>query len=310
VALATLLLSLCLWIFSGWTALNRQFPLALGMEFWSYLLLIPSLGLGLRLCRTDLRRQLLGLGLAALLMVLNASPVVNWLGIPSLGPHPEGLRVMSYNIWTYNYDYDAIVQSIQQEHPDILFLTEISEDAMGELQRRLNYPYRDRSSAGSNAFFSRYPLLSVTPDYPNVSDHGKTFSLVARIQTETEILTVIGFHPPIPLARSSFAVRNQQFERLAPYLRQLQGQVVVLGDFNTSPWSPYLQQFEQASRLSSATRGHWIVATWSYQSAWPFLFAKLPIDHIEIRGFTCVDAWTGRANGSDHRPVIAVLKPT
>lgn len=280
------------------------------MELWPYFLVFPGLGLILRLWKPQLRQQYLGLGLAALLMVMTAAPVVGWLGLPSLGSHPDGLRVMSYNIWAYNRDYEAIRQSIQKEDPDILFLTEIGKTAMGALQRRLDYPYSARSPAGANAFFSRYPLLSVTPEYTNVSDHGKNFSLVARIQTDTEIITVIGFHPPIPLTRSSFAVRNQQFERLAPYLRELQGRVIVMGDFNTPPWSPYFHDFEQAAYISSVTKGHWIWATWSFHSAWPLILAKLPIDHVETRGFKGIDAWSGHANGSDHRPIIAVLKPT
>lgn len=308
VALTLLSLSLLLWIYFHWAGLNRLFPLAIGMEFWPYLLLIPGLGLGLRLTLPKLRRQILGLGLAMLLLVLNAAPVMHWLGVPALENSPEGLKVMAYNVWLYNDDYEAIQRSIEQENPDILFLTELSGAAMQTLRDRLDYPYSARSTVGTNAFFSRYPLLSVSSKYPHVDAHGQTFSFIARIQAETEVLTVVGFHPPIPLTRSSFAVRNQQFRRLAPYLRQLQGRVIVLGDFNASPWSPYLQQFEQEADLVSATQGHWIWATWSYHSQLPLRLAKLPIDHVEVRGFQSVGAWTGHAGGSDHRPVIAVLK--
>ncbi|WP_235108875.1 endonuclease/exonuclease/phosphatase family protein [Acaryochloris sp. 'Moss Beach'] len=217
--------------------------------------------------------------------------------------------MMSYNIWTQNQDYDAIQLSIQREKPDILFLTEITLSAMRDLENRLEYPYSQRSNRGSNAFFSRYPILSTTPEYPNATDHGLTFSLVAQIQTPQEILTVVGIHPPIPLTRSSFAVRNQQFERLAPFIRQVPNRVIVLGDFNTSPWSPYFDQFLQEADLSSATRGQGIWATWSYAPTWFHWFAKIPIDHITSRGFDCIDAWAGLANGSDHQPIVAELKP-
>ena len=310
IALATLLLSGCLWGFYCWPVVNHPFPFALGREFWPYLCLIPLGGLGFRVLHPDLRRQRLGLGLAALILAINVAPWFHWLGLPAFGPHPQGLRVMSYNILSSNRDYPAIQHSVQQESPDILFLTEISEEAMGELQDRLDYPYSERTTIGANAIFSRYPLLSVTPEYPNVSDHGKNFSLVAQVQTAQEMLTVIGIHPPIPLTRSSFIVRNQQFEHLSPFIRQISSRVIVLGDFNTSPWSPYFHQFERDSDLSSATQGHWIFATWNFELAWPQLFAKLPIDHVAIRGFDCLDAWTGSASGSDHRPIIAVLKPS
>lgn len=308
-ALITLLLSLCLWLYSLWPALNHPFPLALGKEFWPYLCFIPGLGFGLRLCHRTLRRQYLRLGLATLLLLLMTAPWLQWIGLPTWGPHPEGLRVMSYNIWVHNLDFAAVQQSIQQENPDILFLTEISVSAMREMENRLDYPYRQRSIWGNNAFFSRYPLLSVTAEYPNVTDHGLNFSLVAQVQTPQEILTVIGIHPPIPLTRSSFAVRNQQFERLAPFIEQITNRVIVIGDFNASPWSVYFRQFLEGADLASATRGHGIWATWNYEFAFPHLLAKIPIDHIASRGFDCIDAWAGHANGSDHRPIVAVLEP-
>lgn len=310
IAQTTLILSLGLYIFYLCPFINRSFPLALGMEFWPYVCVIPCFGLGFRLFQPDLRGQRLGLGLASLVLVLSFTPWFHWLGMPSIGTKPAGLRMMSYNIWTQNQDYDAIQLSIQREKPDILFLTEITLSAMRDLENRLEYPYSQRSNRGSNAFFSRYPILSATPEYPNVTDHGLTFSLVAQIQTPQEILTVVGIHPPIPLTRSSFAVRNQQFERLAPFIRQVPNRVIVLGDFNTSPWSPYFNKFLQEADLSSATRGQGIWATWSYETSLLHWFAKIPIDHITSRGFDCIDAWAGRANGSDHRPIIAELKPS
>lgn len=309
IALITLLLSLCLWIYSVWPALSHPFPLALGKEFWPYLCLIPSLGVGFRLCCRKLRRQHLRLGFASLLLVLIAAPWLQWVGLPSWGPHPEGLRVMSYNIWAHNLDFAAIQQSIQQENPDILFLTEINASAMGEMESRLDYPFHQHSTSGNNAFFSRFPFISVTAEYPNVTEHGLNFSLVAQVQTPEEILTVIGIHPPIPLPRSSFEVRNQQFERIAPFIQTITNPVIVMGDFNTSPWSTYYRQFLQAADLSSATQGKGIWATWNYESKLPYLLAKIPIDHIASRGFDSIEAWAGHASGSDHRPIVAVLKP-
>ena len=57
IALAMLLLSLGLWIFFCWTEINEQFPFAIAMEFWPYFLVIPALGLGLRLSNRRLRQQ-------------------------------------------------------------------------------------------------------------------------------------------------------------------------------------------------------------------------------------------------------------
>ncbi|WP_235108874.1 hypothetical protein [Acaryochloris sp. 'Moss Beach'] len=55
IAQTTLILSLGLYIFYLCPFINRSFPLALGMEFWPYVCVIPCFGLGFRLFHPDLR---------------------------------------------------------------------------------------------------------------------------------------------------------------------------------------------------------------------------------------------------------------
>ena len=284
-------------------------PISLLTEVWPYLLVVPVGGWVLQVVKPALRKRYVLLGIATLLLLLNSLPVLNWYGLPQGGNHAAGgLRVMTYNVWIYNENYSAVQDVIQKEDPDILLLTEISSQAMPILKDRLEYPYSYRTTGGNNALFSRYPILEATSDLLGVSAEGRTYNLVARLDIEGQPVTLIGIHPPIPALPKYFHVRNQQLDALAQYVQPLNGNVIVLGDFNATPWSPYLRGFEKSAKLENAGRGQGIYATWHYHSRLPKSFLKVPIDHIETRGYKSVHTWVGNAGGSDHRPIITVLE--
>ncbi|MEO0375628.1 MAG: endonuclease/exonuclease/phosphatase family protein, partial [Cyanobacteria bacterium P01_A01_bin.17] len=230
------------------------------LELWPYLCVFPLLSFLLLLWRP----HSIQLGIAALLLILSGSPVLTWVGLPDFRPTPEGVTVMSYNLWIDNPNADAIEQSILGEDPDILFLSEVSQPMMAELRSHLSYPYDYRTDGSNSALFSRYPFVEATTEDFGVKTRGRTFSLVAKLQLEQEIVTVIGVHPPVPIIKSFFHIRNQQLETFAQASRDVAGKMIVLGDFNSTPWSPYFQRFERQSQLQNAGRGQWIWATWYF----------------------------------------------
>ena len=279
------------------------------LELLPYLSSIALLGFAFVLPLPVLRTQRVRLGLTTLLLVLSWAPVLNWLGLPNLSTSSDGIRVMTYNIWIDNPKPDAIEQSIRHENPDILFLSEVTQAMMAELRSRLGYPYDYRTIGSNSALFSRYPILKATTDDFGVKTRGRTFNLVAKLQVENDIVTLIGVHPPVPVPQKFFHIRNQQLDTLAYTSRNIDGKLIVLGDFNTTPWSPYFQRFERRSQLKNAGRGHWIWATWYFNQTLKTRYIKIPIDHITTRGFKPLKTWTGITGGSDHKPLITVLKP-
>ncbi|MEO0536164.1 MAG: endonuclease/exonuclease/phosphatase family protein [Cyanobacteria bacterium P01_A01_bin.123] len=116
------------------------------------------------------------------------------------------------------------------------------------------------------------------------------------------------FHPPVPIRRNFFHIRNHQLDTLIRTSRKLDGKLIVLGDFNTAPWSPYFERFERQSQLQNTGRGQWIWATWYFNQTLKTRYIKIPIDHIMTRGFKSLKTWTGMTGGSDHKPLITVLK--
>ena len=76
---------------------------------------------------------------------------------------------------------------------------------------------------------------------------------------------------------------------------------MVVGDLNTSPWSPVFHDLLRASGLRDGRAGHGI------QPTWPSLFPLLwtPIDHCLVsRGLIVQRFQRGPYVGSDHFPLI------
>jgi endonuclease/exonuclease/phosphatase (EEP) superfamily protein YafD len=86
--------------------------------------------------------------------------------------------------------------------------------------------------------------------------------------------------------------------------RYRDGRVVMLGDFNTTPYSPIFPEVLKIGRLRDSALGFVPQTTW--QSRFP-LFG-LPIDHILVgHGVSVLDRHVGAGIGSDHFPIIADL---
>lgn len=77
---------------------------------------------------------------------------------------------------------------------------------------------------------------------------------------------------------------------------------VIVGDFNTVPWSPVLLQLTEERnlrRLNIGARTTWLS---------PLLFLGLPIDHALVSEAMMASAEVGPHIRSDHRPLIIRVK--
>ena len=98
--------------------------------------------------------------------------------------------------------------------------------------------------------------------------------------------------------------RNRQLNQLAAYVTEVEEPLLVCGDFNLSPYSPYFDRFAEATDLQDVRRNQGIGFSWP--SFMPL--AGIPIDHCWIRGPLAVDSVKRLDQfGSDHYPVHVSL---
>lgn len=261
------------------------------------LLLIPTflVSLLLRFLKTGI--------VCILALVLNAGAVVPlYCGGPANGDKTVG--IVTINIWgARNHNYDQAVQYVRTTNPDLICLNEITKTWMQELKTRLpDYPYRfDEGISGGSAVFSRLPIEKQNPpDGPKVRRYG----VRGVINIARQPVLLIAEHPPSPSKLSNWKNRNKEFERLISDVNQAKMPVVLIGDLNSTPWSPYFQNLRDGAQLVDSESGQGLQPSWSTRLCIPLV----PIDHCLMSGGLCTKRRiVGPDLGSDHLPVYVEL---
>ncbi len=216
----------------------------------------------------------------------------------------QTLKIMSFNVLVTNRNYQSVIGEIEKHAPDVVTIIEYSKTWEAQLKELKEiYPYaicEPRQSGYGVAIFSKYPLLDIQKHkLPAINIEIPFLSAVVSFDEQSIRLAAVHAYSPTSQARFSF--RNQQFTKVAELLGDSDISTIVIGDFNCTPWSPFLKDFQRKTGLSDTRRGFGNQATWPYQ--WKAL--RIPIDHAFISPDVCVhNRYVGNATGSDHLPII------
>ena len=136
-------------------------------------------------------------------------------------------------------------------------------------------------------------------DHPGNPVHPVKTRLAAHLNC------ALGLEPGQPL----LGVAQPLAVHLPVVLAQPRRRLIVVGDFNLTPWSFTLKRQDKALRLRRWTRAlaSWPAGKFSRIMAAPAPF--LPIDHVYAGSdWRAVRIERGPALGSDHRPVVVTLR--
>ncbi len=246
-----------------------------------------------------------GTGLIAWLVVaLNAGFLVPLVG--SGPPAPEGarrLRVFVANLNQDNLAYADIARAIVDSDADVVGLVEVGDRGLEELRRPLEpWPHRvehPRPDYFGLALYSKHRVV-IDDVIPQPVTEAPTLRAVLEVAGERVQFVLVHLPPPINADWS--AARDGHLAQLAKMREGTTGRLVLMGDFNATPWS---QGFRAAVRTAGFHRaGTGIGGTWPA----PLGRLGIPIDHVLLHGpITAVEARVGPDIGSDHLPVVAEL---
>lgn len=217
------------------------------------------------------------------------------------------LTVLSSNLLSSNTHYQAQLDIIATQNPDIIAFQEYSHvwDLVLSSQLSSNYPHSITEPLASNfgiAIYSKHPITDgavevfSTESFPAIS---------ADIQIGESTVRVMSVHPPPPAGTDIYLNRNQYMERIAQEADAQSGAVVVLGDFNATPWTSHFTDMLKTGSLRNASAG------FGFNPTWPTGQVRLyiPIDHILVNSKINVDHFeTIHLEGSDHRNVLGRLR--
>lgn len=222
-------------------------------------------------------------------------------------PAMHNVRFMLANVQGNNRNYSELIEAVKANNPDVVVLQEVNQYWWKNIEAlTAEYPnFKDvvRPGGSGLAFFSRYPIERAEVLTLDDSAHP---ALVCVIKIENTALSIFTLHPPTPMSARKFNYRNGQFAQTAEMLKNTAAPKMLIGDLNTTMWSPYFTELLENSGLRDARTGRGIYPSWNAHL--PSLLG-IPIDHcligekIEVENIT-----TGDYTGSDHRPLIIDLR--
>lgn len=215
-----------------------------------------------------------------------------------LNPGERAVRVAHFNSYFKNNDLDAIKQEVLRLDADIITMVEFTDEKMPLLDRlKARYPYHVECSnmwGCQLAIFSKFPLTGLKA---NAQWDGPPF-ISAAVGGPLQGLTVYGVHTTrFPHSRAQL----KQVTALVQSMESISGKLLVMGDFNATPFSRVTAIVAEGLGLDRLTS----LPTWPSTVELP----QLAIDHIFASKGTRVLAaqQIGHAAGSDHYPIVMTL---
>ncbi|HEV8369094.1 MAG TPA: endonuclease/exonuclease/phosphatase family protein [Pyrinomonadaceae bacterium] len=221
-------------------------------------------------------------------------------------PSSTQLRLLHVNVLKNNTNYAAVLQLVSTNNPDLVILQEVTDEWAEQTKLlRAAYPFWEIVSlpgGAGMAVFSRHAFADSQVLNLDSSTH---VAILARLNINEKPISVLAMHPPTPITPTKFKNRNLQFREAARLLNSIKGAKVLVGDLNTTMWSPYFTTLIRSSDLRDARLGFGLGTSWPMPLP-PFL--RLPIDHCLVSDDVQVDRLQiGPKIGSDHLPVIVDL---
>jgi endonuclease/exonuclease/phosphatase (EEP) superfamily protein YafD len=260
---------------------------------------------------------------AMLCAALNLACILPWsqlspgrIASPAAAAGPR-LKVLSLNVLAENHRTKWVKRLLRDAEADVVALQEMTT-YWGEQLEPLRdlYPYATPSLGGSQhdvVILSKHPIVEaeVLPVPEDSVPSPVSAPVRAVIAVDGQEVAVYAVHPETPRSLEQWQRRNAQLAWLAGAIRQRDGDRprLVLGDFNTPPWSPFFRDLLAGAGLRDAGGGGLRQPTRQPRLLAPRLaWLGAPVDHVlaspglRVAGFA-----VGRHVNSDHLPVIAEL---
>jgi vancomycin resistance protein VanJ len=228
---------------------------------------------------------------------------------PAAGPT---LTVLSFNTWSRNADAERIARVILEARPDVVLLQEIPPRVFARLvevlraqdaRHPVHFAYEGEIQQG---VVSRYRVESRA----RLEEKGNAQQVV--LHSPAGPVTVFNVH-----ALRSGGWRRR-YGQIAALLEEdvlpARGPVILGGDFNANEHTALYRLLSQRLQTAHERAGSGFGFTWPAMGARPFGLTVPPpmvrIDHLFFSAhFVALRAETLEdAGGSDHRPVLAVLR--
>jgi len=206
--------------------------------------------------------------------------------------------ILSINLLSSNTDSKKVNLLIEEKHADILLLIEYTS-YWDKHALTTEYPYsiiEPREDNFGIALFSKFPLTDGRiMDFTN----SRFPMTAAKIEVGNQMVDILGLHYENPIGRNQTKLQKFQIQETISYTQTKQN-VIVIGDFNLTPYTKDFSNLLTQSDLKDSRLGFGIQGSWP--SVWSPL--RIPIDHALVsKNITVKYREIGPSVGSDHLPL-------
>ena len=239
------------------------------------------------------------------------------------------LTVMTFNTLAWQREGRDLEASIAQADPDVVGLQEIGPRAADHLieafAERLPYHFVTQSPTSSGAaVLSRYPIRDTVAF--RASPQGHWWQRMT-IESPAGPITYVNLHTRIPYVRKTHRGlgplklplefhaerRRNEVRTLVSMLEEIDGPLIVVGDFNMTERSPDHRLLSGRLRDAYQAVGAGLGLSFPRRGAFPIAFPApwpmLRLDYVwHSEHFRPAWAYRGDAGHSDHHPIVAGLR--
>ncbi|MET3925782.1 endonuclease/exonuclease/phosphatase family protein [Devosia sp. 2618] len=226
-------------------------------------------------------------------------------------PASGSIKMMTHNLFGMNYDLEMVTDAILSEDPDIVVFQEYFGEQATDLHPIMlaHFPFFVHCRGGKRAnlgLYSRIPFDRQDDGACPSDAYGtdRTGHILARFKTaDGKSFSVMTTHMdwPLPVSR-----QQAQLNALSGVVDNIDGPLILAGDFNSTPWSYSLRDFVARNGFVRETMNLLTFPMkWHYFGAWRRAIPFLPLDQVMTRGGIVMhEIHTGKPTASDHLPVF------
>ena len=233
----------------------------------------------------------------------------------------EEITVLQFNINYRHSDINKIIDWIDGFHsnkethkdgesPDIILIQEVTPEILERIKViSAHYPYiisNEKQGPFGMALFSKMPIKKHERRHFKESVNEYTITSFSTPYQNIGF-RLIELHAFSPARDISSKQRRSELENIAIVASSLSGEnTILIGDLNTTPYSPYFQDLEKNSKLRCSMRGNGFSGTWP--SFLPSVL-RIPLDHVLVSDqIEVIERKVAADLDSDHLPVISRLR--
>ena len=227
-----------------------------------------------------------------------------YTGSPAQAASGDDLEVVSFNVDQRTSIRSTTFTWVELVEPDIVVLVNTTDDWVQTGTPPLGYQYLNDLPIDRVDGISVLARENLDVEIKRVTE---IRDMVVRVEAAIgeEPIALFAVQSRTSSNQSDASLRNDYFEEVGRMVKQESIPAVVVGDFQSGPWSHTVRRLRSEASLIDSLTGYGVQTTYP-ADRWAFL--RLPFDNLlHSEELTTVERYLGPSFGAKHRPIVVKL---